>query len=709
MIALAPNRSRTASTAVSRPTVRGSSTASASWTGSKRSSRFETATPTSVRPRSTTSGRVSAKSSRAVARISRVEEVGRRRVRDRVAREKSSKRSRRDDRPPAPARRPHPVGDAVDEPEQHVVDGVGRAPAGGLRPERAASAPRRHASAVAVPGDAVDEAPRRRPEHGDEVALGDAGRDRRRCGCPHASAAGSSPGRSPRCARPGGAAGTRAPRPAPRRASPSGFAVPLAVFASSFVLPPPTVTASPTRSRDVAPEPRCDLPRRPVTRSSPVTSRNASSSEIPSTLGAWSSKTRKSALLASTYASKRGRTTTRCGQSRRAVRAAHRAADPVAPRLVARRQHDSAAHDDRTAAEARVVPLLDGREERVGVGVEDRPPVWHEHMFASVGSRLQVAPCDPPGSPCSPRLLLAVAGGAATAAPPAAETRAVGLPVARPPRRGRHASPPRATRSSRGTRPPGRRPTATGGAPAPGASSATLLDVTAAYRAAHPEAARIGIGDLSRPQGGEFGERFGAAGPRVAPERARRGRLLPAASDGRERPPDRPGQIARRLAQELVDRFVAAGAVKVFVGPRTGLTGPPAIVEVLPQYHDNHLHVRLPGDGVASAELGTSTLGRSIRAFRVGRGHARVLVVGCVHGDECAGSVIATRLLHARPPEDGLDLGRPRPQPRRARREAADERARRRPEPELPGHVARPRRLGERTGRPRSRRASRCA
>ena len=51
---------------------------------------------------------------------------------------------------------------------------------------------------------------------------------------------------------------------------------------------------------------------------------------------------------------------------------AHRTADPVAARLVARRQHDPAAHDDRTAAETRIVPLLDGREERVGVGMEDR-------------------------------------------------------------------------------------------------------------------------------------------------------------------------------------------------------------------------------------------------------------------------------------------------------------------------------------------------
>ena len=50
------------------------------------------------------------------------------------------------------------------------------------------------------------------------------------------------------------------------------------------------------------------------------------------------------------------------------------------------------------------------------------------------------------------------------------------------------------------------------------------------------------------------------------------------------------GQIDRRLSQELVDRFHAAGAVLVLVGPSTGLTGPR--VGVLAN-HDNHLHVRL--------------------------------------------------------------------------------------------------------------------
>ena len=41
-----------------------------------------------------------------------------------------------------------------------------------------------------------------------------------------------------------------------------------------------------------------------------------------------------------------------------------------------------------------------------------------------------------------------------------------------------------------------------------------------------------------------------------------------------------------------MDRFVAAGALTVFVGPNTGLTGPPGVVVALAN-HDNHLHVRI--------------------------------------------------------------------------------------------------------------------
>ena len=47
------------------------------------------------------------------------------------------------------------------------------------------------------------------------------------------------------------------------------------------------------------------------------------------------------------------------------------------------------------------------------------------------------------------------------------------------------------------------------------------------------------------------------------------------------------------LAQDLVNRFVAAGAQKVFVGPHVGLTGKRGVVSIL-AYHDDHLHVRIP-------------------------------------------------------------------------------------------------------------------
>src|SRR5829696_668815 len=175
----------------------------------------------------------------------------------------------------------------------------------------------------------------------------------------------------------------------------------------------------------------------------------------------------------------------------------------------------------------------------------------------------------------------------------------------------------------------------------------TTLAAFAEYAAAHPGTARVGVGDLSRPRGGDFSARYGGIGHAshqngldVDVYYPRRDRL--------ERPPRVPSQIDRALAQDLVDRFVAAGAAKIFVGPNTGLRGPPAVVEVLPAHHDNHLHVRLPGDGVSSVPVGTSTRGQPIRAFTLGSGRPRILVVGCIHGNECAGSVIATRLLHTR-------------------------------------------------------------
>ena len=180
----------------------------------------------------------------------------------------------------------------------------------------------------------------------------------------------------------------------------------------------------------------------------------------------------------------------------------------------------------------------------------------------------------------------------------------------------------------------------------------TTLRVVGEYAAANPDAPRVGIADLSRPRGGNFGARFGGIG-HASHQNGLDVDVYYPRRDRRERPPQSPRQIDRGLARDLLERFVAAGAAKVFVGPNTGLKGPPAIVEVLPAYHDNHMHVRLPGDGVRPELIGDSTGGQPIRAFTLGSGRPRILVVGCIHGNESAGSVVATRLLHALPPRRG--------------------------------------------------------
>jgi murein endopeptidase len=119
-----------------------------------------------------------------------------------------------------------------------------------------------------------------------------------------------------------------------------------------------------------------------------------------------------------------------------------------------------------------------------------------------------------------------------------------------------------------------------------------VLGVARDYRAAHPRAARMAVGDLSRPHGGDFGPHFGYIGHASHQNGLDVDVYYPRA-DGRERAPRDASQIDRRLSQELVDRFAAAGAEVIFVGPNTGLRGPPWRVEPLVQ-HDNHLHVRLP-------------------------------------------------------------------------------------------------------------------
>ena len=118
-----------------------------------------------------------------------------------------------------------------------------------------------------------------------------------------------------------------------------------------------------------------------------------------------------------------------------------------------------------------------------------------------------------------------------------------------------------------------------------------LLAVAAEHAAAHPEAPRLVIGDLSRPRGGRFGREYGGDGHRSHQNGLDADVYYPRA-DGRERAPRHAADIDRRRSQELVDLFVAAGATTVYVGPNLPLDGPPGVVTPLAN-HDNHLHVRL--------------------------------------------------------------------------------------------------------------------
>ena len=175
----------------------------------------------------------------------------------------------------------------------------------------------------------------------------------------------------------------------------------------------------------------------------------------------------------------------------------------------------------------------------------------------------------------------------------------------------------------------------------------TVYRVLGEYAAAHPGAPRVGIGDLSRPHGGDFGPRYGGIG-HASHQNGLDVDVYYPRRDRRERAATRVAQIDRALAQDLVDRFVRAGAVKVFVGPRTGLRG--RIVRRL-VHHDNHLHVGLAADSSRRVMLGRSWEGRPIHAYRLGNPAARrLLVVGSAHGNERAGLEVTRRLLRAAPP-----------------------------------------------------------
>jgi murein endopeptidase len=127
----------------------------------------------------------------------------------------------------------------------------------------------------------------------------------------------------------------------------------------------------------------------------------------------------------------------------------------------------------------------------------------------------------------------------------------------------------------------------------------TLLRVFREYRDAHSGVQRVGVMDLSREHGGPFGKVYGGLG-HASHQNGLDADVLYPRKDGLERRAYKPSLVDQKLAQDLVDRFIAAGAYRIFVGPRLHLHGPRKIVIPL-AYHDDHMHVRIHNAAKAPA------------------------------------------------------------------------------------------------------------
>ena len=112
-----------------------------------------------------------------------------------------------------------------------------------------------------------------------------------------------------------------------------------------------------------------------------------------------------------------------------------------------------------------------------------------------------------------------------------------------------------------------------------------LVGVIGEYRAAHPKAPRVVVGDISLRRGGEIDEH-------VSHENGLDVDVYYPRRDGKALPPRTVAQINLRLAQDLADRFVAAGAQIIFVGFSVPLHGHRGVLTPYPS-HDNHMHVRI--------------------------------------------------------------------------------------------------------------------
>ncbi len=116
-----------------------------------------------------------------------------------------------------------------------------------------------------------------------------------------------------------------------------------------------------------------------------------------------------------------------------------------------------------------------------------------------------------------------------------------------------------------------------------------IVSVIGGYRARHPDAPRVVVGDISLLHGGRMDQH-------VSHQNGLDVDVYYPRTDGHLSAPILTSQVDRVLAQDLLDRFIAAGAQVVFVGYATGLRGPSGVVVPYPN-HENHMHVRFARPG----------------------------------------------------------------------------------------------------------------
>jgi hypothetical protein len=120
----------------------------------------------------------------------------------------------------------------------------------------------------------------------------------------------------------------------------------------------------------------------------------------------------------------------------------------------------------------------------------------------------------------------------------------------------------------------------------------TVLCVTSTYQRQFPGAARVVIGDISLPTGGEFSRDYGGLG-HASHQNGLDIDVYYIRSDRAETAATQLREIDTARSQQLLNYFVASGAITIYIGAGTHLTGPRGIV-TLARKHQDHMHVRFP-------------------------------------------------------------------------------------------------------------------